>query len=237
VGVADHQGHAGESPGDQPAQERGPPGAVLGGDHVEAQHLAVPTGVDADRDNAGHVHDPALLADPLGERVEEHVGVGPGVQRPVPERVHLLVQAGGESGHLGAGDALDAHGLDHVVHPAGRDALDVALGDNRREGPLGSPAGLDEPVGEVAAGSQLGDGQADRAGPGVEVPVPVAVAHVDPFRADPAVAGAAQGVRLGRHQRVRERLDHPSQQVAAAVGLEVLADRISSGPSMPPCST
>ena len=31
----------GQAPGDQAAQERQPAGAVLGGDHVEAEHLPV----------------------------------------------------------------------------------------------------------------------------------------------------------------------------------------------------
>jgi hypothetical protein len=125
-------------------------------------------------------------------------------------------------------NAVDPHRLHDVVHSAGRHALHVALGHHRGEGPLGPPAGLEEPVGEVAARSQLRDLDLDAAGPGVEVPVPVAVAHVYPLRADFAVAGAAERVGLGRHQRVGEHLDHPGQQVTAAVGLEVLAHQPSS---------
>ena len=44
------------------------------------------------------------------------------------------------------------------------------LVEHRHQGPLGSAPGLDQPVGEVAAGPQLPDGQFDRAHPGVEVP-------------------------------------------------------------------
>ena len=39
----------------QAAQEREPTGAVLGGDHVEAEHLAVALGVHTDRHHDGDV--------------------------------------------------------------------------------------------------------------------------------------------------------------------------------------
>ena len=47
-------------------QERGPARAVLGGDHVQAQYVAMPI----------------PLADPLGERNEEHLAVGASRGRP-----------------------------------------------------------------------------------------------------------------------------------------------------------
>ena len=115
------------------------------------------------------------------------------------------------------------HGPDHVVHPPGGHALHVALGHHRHQRPLGPPPGLEEPVGEVAALPQLGDGQGHGPGPGVEGPGPVAVAGVHPLVGSLAVGGAADGAGLGRHQRLGEGLDHLSDQVGAAVGLELLA--------------
>ena len=168
VGVGDDQRHPGQAPGDQAPQERHPAGAVLGGDHVHAEDLAVPVGVDAGGDGAGDVDDAAPLADLLGQRVDPHVGVGPGVEGPVAERVDHLVEARGHLRDLGLGDPLDAHGLDQAVHPAGRHARHVALGHHRHQRLLGPAAGLEQPVREVAARAQLGDGQLDRAGPGVE---------------------------------------------------------------------
>jgi len=59
----------------------------------------VPVAVDTDRHDAGDVHDPAALADPLGQRVQERVRVGPRVQMPVPEGRDLLIERRGEAGH------------------------------------------------------------------------------------------------------------------------------------------
>ena len=45
----------------------------------------LPSGVDAGRDQGVHVHRPAALADLLGQGVDPHERVRPGVQRPGPE--------------------------------------------------------------------------------------------------------------------------------------------------------
>ena len=194
VGVGDDQGHAREPPGHQAAQEGRPARPVLGGDEVEAEDLPVAVGVHPGGDDDGHVDDAAALSDLLGQGVEPDVGVGTGVEGAVAEGAHRLVEGLGQLRDLGLGDPVDAHGLDHVVDPAGGDPFDVALGDHRDQGPLGPAPGLDEPVGEVAAGAQLGDGQLDRAGPGVPAPRAVAVARVDPLGGDLAVAGVAQAL-------------------------------------------
>jgi hypothetical protein len=82
-------------------------------------------------------------------------------------------------------------------------------------GGLGAAAAFEQPVREVGAGAQLGDRDVHRADPGVEVPVPVTVAHVDPLRAPGTVLGAADRVGLGTHQRV----DEDAQQLAQQVGV------------------
>jgi hypothetical protein len=109
----------------------------------------------------------------------------------------------------------------HVLDSAGGDPLEVALGHHRHQRPLRLPAGLEQPLGEVAARAQLGDGELDGAGPGVEGPGPVAVAPVGALLAALAVGRVAQGV--GRHQLLGEDLDHLADQVAAALVVEVLA--------------
>ena len=114
-----------------------------------------------------------------------HVGrvdpdVGPvALDRPVEEGLHPLVDLLAQPADLALGDAAHAHGLDQVVDRAGRDALDVGLLDDRGQRLLGHPARLEE-AREVAALAQLGDAQLDRAGPGLPVPVAIAVALGQP---------------------------------------------------------
>src|SRR6266545_1459851 len=90
---------------------------------------------------------------------------------------------------------------------------DVGLADDLDEGPLGAPARLEQPVGEVATLPQLRDGQIDRAGPGVPGPGPVAVSTVSPiFRALP-VRSPADRIDFLAHQPLTEELYHLWQQV------------------------
>jgi hypothetical protein len=70
VRVGDDELDAGQAAGDQSAQECQPAGAVLGGGDVQAEDLAVPVGVDADRDQRMTVDDAAALADLLGQCVD-----------------------------------------------------------------------------------------------------------------------------------------------------------------------
>jgi len=223
VGVGDHQLHPREAPGHQAPQERRPAGAVLDGDHVDAEHLPVAGGVDAGGAHHGHVLDPAVLPHPLDQGVDPHVGVGAGVEGPVAEGLDHGVEGLGHLADLGLRQRLDAQGPGHVLHPAGGDSLQVALGHHRHQGPLGSAPGLEQPIREVAAGAQLGDVEVDGAGPGVEGPGPVAVAPVGSILAALAPARAAQGVGLGGHELFGEGLHHLSDQVVAALVVEVFA--------------
>ena len=77
---------------------------------------------------------------------------------------------------------------------------------------------LEEPLGKVGPGAQLGDGHVQSAGAGVEVAVSVAVALVDPARAGLAVLGTADRVGLGAHERVDERGQHLPQQIRTGLG-------------------
>ena len=64
-------------------------------------------------------------------------------------------------------DAGEAHGLDEVVDPPGRDAADPGLLDDRDQRLLGHPARLEERR-EVAALAQLRDAELQGPEPGVE---------------------------------------------------------------------
>jgi hypothetical protein len=221
--ASENQRRAGQAAGDQATQEREPPGAVFGGNHVEAEHLTVAFGVDPDRDDDGDVDDAAALADLLGHRVEAHIGVGPAIEWPVPERRHLRVELGGHPADRALRERLDAEGLHQPLDTSGAHAAHVALGHHCDQRPLRTPAGLEQPARVVAALPQLRDRQIDRTHPRVQLAGPVAVAAVDPLRAHLAVAGAAEHVDLGSHQPLSEGSHHLSQQIAALVALEVLA--------------
>src|SRR5262249_48848211 len=69
--------------------------------------------------------------------------------------------------------------LHHRLPASGRDPGQVARAPPRHHRPLGASSRLQQPLRVVAALAQLGDGQADRAHPGVPVSLPVAVTGVD----------------------------------------------------------
>ena len=223
VGVGDHQGHPRQAPGHQAPQERRPPRSGLGGEHVDAQDLPVPVAVDAAGHGTGDVDDAASLAHLLGQGVDGHIGVGPGVERPGAEGLHPGVQAAGHLRDLGLGDPVDAHGLHQAVHPPGRHPGHVGLGHHRHQRLLRPPAGLEQPVGEVAARPQAGHSQVDAAGPGVETTQAVAVAGVHPLGAALAPGRSAGVVGIGRHQLLGEGLDHLSDDVVATLAVDVFA--------------
>src|SRR5690606_38955990 len=107
------------------------------------------------------------------------VGVA-ALERPGPERLDLLVEAGRDARDLRARDP-QPQGLDQLVDLARGDAADVGLLDDVQERLLTALAGLQE-GGEVAALAQLRDLQVDLAGAGVPAPGAVAVAVGRPIR-------------------------------------------------------
>jgi hypothetical protein len=135
------------------------------------------------------------------------------IERPIAERLDLHVEVGRHLRDLALGQLPDPELLNEFLDPPGRHPQQVTRGDHADEGLLGPPAVLQQPVREVAALPQLRDRQLDRAGPGVPLPSPVAVAGVHPRLAAFAVASAANRVRVGAHQRVGERLHHRPQHV------------------------
>ena len=181
----------------------------------------MPVSVDAGGDQDVGVDHPAALADLHRQRVRGQERVRALVQGPGAEVLDVGVELLGHHRDLRLRQPGDAEGLDQLLHPPGRDPEQVAGRHHRGQRPLGPPAALEQPVGEVGALAQLGDRDLHRAGAGVEVPGPVAVAGVGPLRAALAVGGAADRVGLGRHQRLHERGQHRSEQVGLGT-LQVL---------------
>jgi hypothetical protein len=195
-----------------------PAGAVLGGGDLQAEDLPVPVGVDPGGHQRMDIDHPAALADLEHQRVGGEEGIRPAVEWPVPEGRDLGVEVTSHLADLGLAQPGDAQGLDQALHPTGAHPEQVAGGHHRGQRPLCPPAGLEQPVGEVGAAAQLGDGQVQGARTGVELPGPIAVAAVGPALAALAVAGAADRVGLGAHEGVDEGLQHLPQQVRAGLG-------------------
>src|SRR5829696_4685288 len=93
----------------------------------------------------------------------------------------------------------------------------ASCADSRTPPNLVLGASLQQPLREVGALTQLRERQLDRAGAGVELPGPVAVAAVDPLLRDGAVGSATDRVGLSRHQRVDERGQQLAQQIRACL--------------------
>ena len=174
MGVRDHQLDAAQATAGELAQKGGPERLGLRGADIHAEDLAPAVAVDPDRDDHGGRDDAALLA-------HLHVGgvdpqVGPvALDRPAQEGLHPLVDLLAQPRDLALGDAAHPHGLDEIVDRTGGDALNVSLLHHGGERLLGHPARLQE-AWEVAALAQLGDAQLHRSGPGLPVPLAIAVA-------------------------------------------------------------
>ena len=222
VVIGDDQANAGATPGDQTAQEAGPGRAIFGGEDLDAQDLAVAVGVDAGRDGRADVDHAATIPAALGEGVDPNVGGGTAVEGAVAELVDHPVQALGHDRDLGLGGMRDAQALDQPLHPAGGDAGQVSLRDHADQGSLRPPPRLQEPVRGVAALAQLGDGERDRADPGVPLSFPVAVARVGPLARALAVAGTAELLGFGAHQLLPHRRQPLPKQIRVGL-LQLLA--------------
>lgn len=100
VGVGDHQLDPVQAAGLERAQERGPERSVLTVADVEPQDFPVAVGTDrgGDHDRLGD-HPPVHPGLAVGG-VEEHVGVGVGLQGPAAERGDFLVEVGTDPRHL-----------------------------------------------------------------------------------------------------------------------------------------
>ena len=159
--VGDDQLHPRQAAGDQAAQERRPAGAVLGRGDLHSEDLPPLIGVDAGGDQRVHVHRPAALAHLLRQRVQPHERIRSGIQRLGAKRLHLPVQHLCHLAELALGDLLDPELLHQLVHPARRNPQQVTGGHHTDECLFGPAAPFQQPIGEVGARAQLGDGQFD----------------------------------------------------------------------------
>jgi hypothetical protein len=111
---------------------------------------------------------------------------------------------------LALGDAVQAHGLNEVVHRSGRDALDVGLLNNRGDRLFRHPSRLEE-AREITALAQLGNPQFDRAGARLPVAVAIAVALGQALGRPFAMGRARAALDVQLHQALGGETDHLAQ--------------------------
>lgn len=164
----------------QGPEEPAPEHFVFGVADVQAEDLPAAVGGDRGRDDDSHRGDlPATRAGAADVQVgcvEKHVWERGVVQRPVPKRGDLVVQAGADPGDLRLRDAgSDAQGSDQIVDRTSRNPVHPGLHHHRIQG-LVDPAAAFEDDGEERALPQLRDPQFDITGLGRDQPRPGPVA-------------------------------------------------------------
>jgi hypothetical protein len=223
VGVAGDELDAGQAAGDQVGEERVPRRTGLGRGDLDAEDLTVPVVVDPGRHEHDRVDHASVLADLHRERVGGHEGERPRVgERSGAERGHLLVEVGSHPRDLRLRQRRDPQRRDELVHPPRGDTEEVAGRHHADQCRFGTLPALEQPVGEVRAGAELGDRDVDRADPGIQLAVPVAVSGVHPLRIGLAVIGATHRVRVSGEQRVDHRGQQRAQQIRRRVGQALL---------------
>src|SRR5438477_12989969 len=181
MGVGDDQLDPTPAAPRQALQKRRPERLGFRGADMQPDDLASAVGVAGDRDHCRHRHDAAALTLLQVGGVEPQIRPLAG-ERAVEKRVHPLVDLLTQLGNLRLADPGQPHRLHQIVDPPGRHAADPRLLDDRDQRLLRALAGFEERR-EVATLPQFRDAQLQRAEPGIQGPVAVAVAPGGPLAA------------------------------------------------------
>ena len=165
----------------------------------------------ADRDNHRDRHDPAVPPRLHVGRVQPDIGPFP-LDRPAQEALHPFVDLAAQPGDLALADPLHPHGLDQIIHRAGRDTLDVSFLDHRGERLLGRASRLQE-RGEIAAFPELRDLQLDRADARLPGPLAIAIAMIGTRGRALAVRRPGQALHLHVHHAVGDVGHHLPEEI------------------------
>ena len=184
---------------------------VLGRTDIDAHHLTLTRGANADRDQNRHRDHTAVLPDLLEGGVQEEVWEL-AIEAPGAEGVDLSVELLADPADLVLGDAFDAERLGEVVDCPRRDAVDVGLLDHREQRSL-VPAPRFQEAREVGALAELRDLQLQGADAGVPFPLSIAIAVGGPAGRPLVRLGADQVGHLGAHQLLRQQLHAVAQKV------------------------
>src|SRR5262245_32898834 len=160
VRIGDDQLHPAQAALDQAAQEAAPEWLRFALADIEADHLPVAGLVHRIREHERLGHDPAAVSDFLDLGVQPEVGVA-ALERPVAERLHLLVQTGADPRDLRLRDPQTER-LDYLVDLPGRNAGDIRLLHDRDQRLLRALPRLEE-AREVRAPADLRDRQLELA--------------------------------------------------------------------------
>jgi hypothetical protein len=225
MGIRDHQLHAFQPALRQALQERGPEGLSLGGADVQADDFALAVRVHRHGDYGGDRDDAAALA------LLEVGGIEPEIrpiagERAVQEGIHPFIDLLAELGDLGFADPGEPHRLHQVFHPAGGDAANPGFLDHGDERLFRTLPRFEEGR-EITPLPQFRDAQLQRAEPGVEGALAIAVAPRRALAAALEAAGADQPLHVGLHQQLQHGLGHGAQEIPFAGLLQQLGQRHS----------
>src|SRR5262249_46302467 len=223
----DDQLRAGQAALDQAAQEAAPERFGLALADVEADHLAVARLVYGVGKHERLGDDAATVADLLDLGVQPEIGVA-ALERPVAERLHLLVEALADPRDLALGDPQPQR-LDQLVDLPRRDAGDIGLLHDRDQRLLAAFARLQERR-EIAAPTNLRDRELDLASPGRPAAGPVAVAVSKPLRTPLTMLGTNQLRDLRFHQLLHDPHKRLAQEVETLALDQVADDLLSRHP-------
>ena len=171
-------------------------------------------GGNGDGDYGGNRDDAAALAHLEVGRVEPEIRPLAG-ERALQEGVHPLVDVLAQLGHRRLRDAAHPHRLHQLVDPARTDAGDPSLLDDADQRLLHRLAGFEE-AGEVGAGAQLRDLEVERAQPGIQAAVAVAVAPGAALAGSLVAAGADEAVDIGLHEDLQHAFSDAAQEIAVS---------------------
>src|SRR5436190_21164015 len=190
MGVGDDQLDPAQAAPRQALQKARPERLGLRGTDVQPDDLTPAIGVGGNRDYCRDRNDAAALA------LLQVGGIEPQIwplaaERPVEKSMHALVNVFAQLGDLRFADPRQPHRLHQIIDPPGRHAADPRLLDDRDQRLLRALAGFEKRR-KVATLPQLRDAQLQRAEPGIQSPVAMAVAPRGPLAAALVAPGPAQ---------------------------------------------
>ena len=207
--------HPGEAALAQRAQKRDPVGLGLDLADVQADDLPATGLVDRVGDHECLGVDVPAVADLDDLGVQPQVRVR-ALQRPLPERLDLVVQRPAQRADAILAHGVDAELLDETVDLARRHAVDVSLHHDRDDRLLTTPPRLQKRR-EVRPRALLGDLKLDLADPRLPPARPIAVAMRHAFCGHLAMRGTDLRRDLGVHQLRGDQRHRLLEQVAMLV--------------------
>jgi hypothetical protein len=206
--VADDQPDPVEPPGSQGSQKIRPEGLRLRGTDPEADNFSAAFGIRGDGDYRSDGDDPAALPLPEISGVQPDVGPFAG-ERAVQEFTDPLVDILAQLGNGAFRDPAQPHGLHQVIDPASGHAADPCFLDHGDQSLLGHLPGLQK-AREIAALSQLRDFEIQRAQPGIEHALSIAVSPCRAVLGSLVPSSADQAFDIGLHDQLEDGLrDRP----------------------------